>query len=471
MVLLKNENQLLPLPKGTDVALIGDFAKMPRYQGAGSSLVNPVSCENALEAIAGTGLKLHGYARGYIRNEGPNEQLIQEAVELAKQSSVVLLYAGLDEISESEGMDRTHMKMPSGQLELIHEVCRVNPNTVVILHAGSPVEMGWEADAAAILHGYLGGQAGAGAMLELITGQACPCGKLAEAYPLKYEDTPSAAYYPAKEKGSECREALYIGYRYFDTVNKEVRYPFGYGLSYTSFQYDDLRITEKGVSFEITNTGRYDGAEIAQLYVGKEDQKIFAPKKQLKGFAKVFLKAGETKTVEISFDDKTFRYFNTKTDSWEVEGGNYEIYIAANVSDVRLSGSLQVRSSAHGADVPYTGEEGELASYYSGQVTEVSDQEFEQLYQKPLPDLKWNPKKGLDENDAICQMYYAKSLLARLVWKIITHLKEKSEKKGKPDLNILFIYNMPFRGLAKMTGGRINRRMVKWILVYVNRFQ
>lgn len=175
-------------------------------------------------------------------------------MQLAGQSSVVLLFAGLDEISESEGLDRSHMKMPDGQLELIHAVCKANPNTVVILHAGAPVEMDWETDAAAILHGYLGGQAGAGAMLDIITGSACPCGKLAETYPMKYEDTPSCSYYPAKEKGSECREALYIGYRYFDTVDKKVRYPFGFGLSYTSFAYADLKVAENGVTFALTNS-------------------------------------------------------------------------------------------------------------------------------------------------------------------------------------------------------------------------
>ena len=471
IVLLKNTNGILPLKKGANVAVIGEFADIPRYQGAGSSLVNPTFCESALEEIKKTDLNLTGYARGYVRNEKSDDKLIAEAVELAKKTDVVLLYVGLDEISESEGLDRKHMRMPEGQTRLIDEICRANSNTVVILHAGSPVEMKWEPAACAILHGYLGGQAGASAMLDIITGQACPGGKLAETYPYAYEDTPSAAYYPAKEKGSECREGLYMGYRYYDTVNKAVRYPFGYGLSYTAFSYDDLKITRDGISFELTNTGYYDGAEVCQLYIGKKNQKIFAPARQLKGFAKVFLKAGETKRVSIGFDDKSFRYYNTKTSSWEIEGGSYEIYVGASVSDIRLTGSINIEASEHGMDNPYENHGKELRDYFSGHIENVPDSEFEQIYGSPLPDLSWDKSKGLDANDAICQMYYARSLIARLVWKIMTHTKEKSEKKGKPNLNILFIYNMPFRGLAKMTGGAINSQMVKIIVACVNRFR
>ena len=468
IVLLKNDDKILPLKSGTSVAVIGEFAETPRYQGAGSSLVNPTACENALEEIKKYDLKVEGYAKGYVRNEKADDALIDEAVKLAEKADIVLLYAGLDEISESEGLDRKHMKMPEGQQKLIEAVLKANKNTVVLLHAGSPIEMDWEKDAKAILHGYLGGQAGASAMLDIVTGKFTPSGKLAETYPLRYEDTPSLNYYPAKEKGSECREGLYIGYRYYDTVNKAVRYPFGYGLSYTSFKYDNLEVTDKGVSFDLTNVGDYDGAEIAQMYIGKKDQKIFAPKKQLKGFKKVFLKVGETKKVEISFDDKSFRYFNVKTNSWEIEGGAYEVYIGANVSDIKLSGSVNVKASSHGTDNPYDCEK--LKDYYSGNIENVPDSEYEVLYGKKLPDLNWDKSKGLDANDAICQMYYARSALARLVWKILTKKKVESEKAGKPDLNILFIYNMPFRAIAKMTGGKVNSGMVKAIVAIVNRF-
>jgi beta-glucosidase len=468
VVLLQNKDNILPLAPGTGVALIGEFAKVPRYQGAGSSLVNPTFCDDAVSLIESTGLKFEGYARGYIRNEKPDAKLIQEAVELAKNVQVVLLYVGLDEVSESEGLDREHMHMPQGQLELIEAVCAANKDTVVVLQAGSSIEMPWADRAAAILHGYLGGQAGAGALLDIITGKVCPSGKLAETYPYQYADTPSAPYYPAKEKGSECREGLYIGYRYFDTVGKAVRYPFGYGLSYTGFSYDNLRITEQGVTFDLTNTGNFDGAEVAQLYVGKSDRKIFAPKKQLKGFQKVFLKKNETKTVTIAFDDKTFRYYNTAASSWETEGGQYEIYVAANVSDVRLSGSIDVAASSGAFVDPYAGKS--LPSYETGMVTAVSDKEYEQLYGKPLPNLNWDKSKGLDVNDALCQMYYARSFIARAVWKKMTSIKEKSEREGKPNLNILFIYNMPFRGISKMTGGKVSMRMVRFLLGCVNRW-
>jgi beta-glucosidase len=468
-VLLKNDNNILPLETGTEIAVIGEFADIPRYQGAGSSLVNPTYCDSTLGIIGDWGLKVAGYARGYIRNEKPDKALIDEAVELASKVPVVLLYAGLDEISESEGLDREHMRMPQGQLELIEAVCAVNPCTVVILQAGSPIEMPWEEKAAAILHGYLCGQAGAGAMLDIVTGKICPGGKLAETYPLKYEDTPSYAYYPAKEKGSECREGLYIGYRYFDTVGMKVRYPFGYGLSYTEFSYSNLAIYDDCVSFNITNTGKYDGAEIAQLYIGKKDQTIFAPKKQLKGFKKVFIKAGETKNVTIKLDDKAFRYYNVATASWEVEGGQYEVYVGASVLDIRLTGTVNVKASKNAEVNPY--KDAVLPSYYSGKVTNVSDKEYETLYGEKLPDLHWDKDKGLDVNDAICQMYYARSFIARKVWKVLTKKKEESEREGKPNLNILFIYNMPFRGISKMTGGKVSMGTVRFIVGCVNRWK
>lgn len=465
IVLLKNEHHILPLSSEKTVAVIGDFAKTPRYQGAGSSLVNPTKeAENMLDLMASYPVSYLDYARGYVRNKKADEKLMMEAVELAKKADVVLLCVGLDEISESEGLDRTHMRMPQAQVALIERVAAVNKNVVVVMSAGSSVEMPWADQVAAIVHGYLGGQAGASAMLDVLTGAVCPSGKLNETYAYALEDVASTSYYPAIERSSEYREALYMGYRYFDTVEKKVRFPFGYGLSYTTFTYRDLSVDADGVTFTITNIGDCDGAEIAQMYVGHDRSALFGPKKELKGFVKVFLKKGESKRVTIAFDDKTFRYFNVKTNTWEVEGGEYQIYVGANATDIRLQGQVQKESS--GAELPYDMEK--LPSYASGNVKAVSDEEYRYLYGRELPPAKWDTSGKLDKNDAICQMYYAKSYLARFICFILRSIKKASEKKGKPNLNILFIYNMPFRGLSKMTGGAMNEGMIDGLVEMVN---
>lgn len=464
IVLLKNDEKLLPLEKGAKVAVIGDFAQKPRYQGAGSSVVNPTKLVSTLDVIKDFDLDMIGFAAGYVRTGEANDEMKAEAVNLAKDAETVLLYVGLDEVSEAEGLDRSNMKLGKNQEDLIKALLEVNQNIVVVLSAGSPIEMPWAEKVPAIIHGYLSGQAGAGAMLKAITGQINPNGKLAESYPFKYEDTPAYNYFPSKERSSEYREGLYVGYRYYTTAKVPVRYPFGYGLSYTSFTYSEMSATDKAVTFTIQNTGERDGAEVAQVYVSAKDGEVFRPALELKGFAKVFLKAGEKKTVTVSLDDKAFRYFNVKTNKWEVEGGDYEILVGASCMDIRLSKVVSVKGSS-GAN-PY--DKVKLADYYRGNVLNVTDAEFEELLGHAIPEGNWRTDGLLDVNDAICQMYYAKSWPARLVWKIMTNIKNKSEAKGKADLNILFIYNMPFRGIGKMTGGMCSQEMVGGIMKIVN---
>lgn len=464
IVLLKNDEKLLPLEKGAKVAVIGDFAQKPRYQGAGSSVVNPTKLVSTLDVIKDFDLDMIGFAAGYVRTGEANDEMKAEAVNLAKDAETVLLYVGFDEVSEAEGLDRSNMKLGKNQEDLIKALLEVNQNIVVVLSAGSPIEMPWAEKVPAIIHGYLSGQAGAGAMLKAITGQINPNGKLAESYPFKYEDTPAYNYFPSKERSSEYREGLYVGYRYYTTAKVPVRYPFGYGLSYTSFTYSEMSATDKAVTFTIQNTGERDGAEVAQVYVSAKDGEVFRPALELKGFAKVFLKAGEKKTVTVSLDDKAFRYFNVKTNKWEVEGGDYEILVGASCMDIRLSKVVSVKGSS-GAN-PY--DKVKLADYYRGNVLNVTDAEFEELLGHAIPEGNWRTDGLLDVNDAICQMYYAKSWPARLVWKIMTNIKNKSEAKGKADLNILFIYNMPFRGIGKMTGGMCSQEMVGGIMKIVN---
>ena len=460
IVLLENDG-ILPLKAGTKTAVIGDFAVSPRYQGAGSSLVNPTKLDNLKDALQTVGVNVTGFAKGFSRTDpAPDQKLIEEATAIARDAEVVLLCVGLDEIMESEGMDRLHMELSKGQQTLIDAVAAANRNVILVLSGGAPFVMPESRKYRAAIHGYLGGQAGASAMAEAILGKINPSGKLNETWPEKLKDNPSYPYYPSKERTSEYRESLYVGYRYYDTVGKPACYPFGYGLSYTTFAYSDIHADSNGVTFTLTNTGNVDGAEVAQVYVSCKDGQIFRPNKELKGFAKVFLKAGESKQVTIPLDDKAFRYFNVKTDRWEIESANYVICVASNASDVQLTETIWMEGTD--APKPY----GNLPSYQTGHIENIPDEEYASLLGRPIPDGSWSGE--LTRNDAICQLYYAKSAPARFVYKVLTKLKEKSEAKGKPDLNILFIYNMPFRAIGKMAGGMVSDKMVDDIVFLVN---
>lgn len=461
-VLLKNAEHILPLKAGCKVAVMGDFAVDPRYQGAGSSMVKPTLLETFEKSIADYDLQVIGMSRGYRRTGEADEILKMEALDLAAGADVVLYCFGLDEISESEGLDRTHMRIPQNQIELLQSIMQVNENIVGIISAGASVEMPWQTNCKGILHGYLSGQAGAGAMLDILMGKVNPSGRLAESYPMEYEDTPAVRHFPGMERNAEYRESIYVGYRYYDTNKIRVQYPFGFGLSYTEFTFSDMKTDRQGVSLTVTNSGDRDGGEVVQMYVGLKNAIVFRPEKELKGFSKVYLKAGESQKVHIPFDDKTFRYWNIKTNHWEVEMGTYRIMVGANVSDIRLEAELEMEGTT--SEYPY--HPARLPGYYTGMVQQISDQEFETLLGHPVPDGKWTG--NLTSNDAICQMYYAKSALARFLYNRLSSMKMKSQEKGKPDLNILFIYNMPFRALAKMTAGAVSMHMVDGIVEVVN---
>ena len=462
MVLLKNEASILPLDRNKKLAIIGDFAFAPRYQGAGSSMVNPTK----IEAVAGIArdykLNILGMTRGYKRDGDVDEAEKKAALDLAEKADIVIFCFGLNEISESEGLDRTHMRIPQNQIELLQDISKVNENVVGILSAGSAMEMPWQSCCKAILNGYLNGQAGASATLDILTGAVNPSGRLAETYPIAYEHTPSFRYYPSSERTSEYRESIFVGYRYYDTSKVRVQYPFGFGLSYTEFTYSGLKVDDSGAELTVSNTGDRDGAEVVQMYVGLPNAIVFRPEKELKGFAKVFLKAGESRKVKIPFDDKTFRYWNVKTESWEVETGTYNVMIGSSVADIRLVGTIERTGSNIG--MPYN--PALLPYYYTGLVQKISDEEYETLLGHKIPGGEWSGQLGV--NDAICQMYYAKSRLARFVYKVLTDKKKKSEQTGKPDLNVLFIYNMPLRAIAKMTNGMVGMDMVHGMVEIVN---
>ena len=462
VVLLKNEDDLLPLKPGQSVALIGDFAQTPRYQGAGSSSVNATRVDNLKDAAEADDITLAGFCAGYERSGTPNPAFVEEAAALARKADVVVLCMGLDESSESEGLDRSHICIPENQKQLLEAVAQANENLVVVLSAGSVVETGWVSRCKAVLHAYLSGQAGAGAIMDVLTGRVNPSGKLAETLPLTYEDTPAARYFPGKQQNVEYREGLYIGYRYYETAHVPVRYPFGYGLNYTTFAYSDLKADADKVTFTITNTGSRAGAEIAQLYVAKADAAVFRPEKELKGFAKVFLQAGECKTVTIPLDDKAFRYWNVKTDRWETEGGSYQLLVGASVQDIRLRAEVPVQGT--GAPDPYAGKA--VQCYRTADIKNVPDAAFEALLGHAIPE----DKPHIDQTMTLGELNHSRSPLCWLAWAVLHTLLKRSSREGTPDLNLLFQYNMPVRALAQMTGGMVGQETVDGIVMEAKGF-
>lgn len=360
-VLVKNEG-LLPASIFKTAAVIGAFAETPRYQGSGSSRITPHMLDCAVREFTKAGLKFE-YAPGYgLDDAEPNEELIAEACRAAQGKDIVYIFAGLPDSFESEGFDRENIDMPRAQTELIRRVARVNPNIAVILSCGSVVDLSWEDSAKAVLISYLGGQAGAGAAVDILLGRVSPCGKLAETWPYKLEDVPSNANFPGKGKTVEYREGLFVGYRYFDTAGVEPRYPFGHGLSYTKFEITDMLLSDRRasddgeitVSCVVTNTGAMAGAEIVQLYIAAHDGLVYRPAKELKGFEKVRLDPGESKRIWFKLGGRDFAYYNAREKSWCVESGKYEICVGVSSRDIRARGVVDIISGSaaeHNPDV------------------------------------------------------------------------------------------------------------------------
>ena len=448
-VLLKNEDRILPLNKQQKIAVIGDFAGNPRYQGAGSSKINPTKLDCGLDALKAIGANVTGFAPGFRRGGKKDAMLIRQACNLAENANIVLLWLGLDEGGEAEGVDRPDMKLPENQTALLNALVEVNPNIVVVLSCGCAVEMDWDSKAKAVIHGYLGGQAGALAMAKLLTGEATPCGKLSETVPMCYEDVSSAPYYPGVEATSEYREGIYVGYRYFDTAKREVKYPFGYGLSYTEFEYSDLSITEDAVRFTVRNIGSVCGEEVAQLYIHAATNGMFRPEQELKGFAKVSLNPGEEKQVTIALNDRSFAVWSILENDWIVESGSYELRIGASSRDIRLTAEVQKAGSVAN---PYAGDV--FAPYYSGEVQKISDESFAALLGHAIPPAKWDRNAPIGFNDTISQGEYLEGGIGKGIYNLIAFVRNVLMALEKKELgnNVMFVMNLPWRGVARMSG-------------------
>jgi len=460
MVLLKNDSHVLPIASGTRIALIGDFAQTPRYQGAGSSLVNPTRVIRAIDAFTDNDLiELIGYEPGFRRTGGKSTSLIRKAVALAKKAEVVIVFIGLDEAKEAEGIDRKTMELPANQLALLSAVSAIHNNVVVVSAAGGPVEMPFADNVASIIHSSLGGQGVGKAVANIITGLRTPSGKLAVSYPFTYSDVPTANYFPGQEKTAEHREGLYVGYRYYETAEVAVRYPFGFGLSYTTFSYSNIVVKEKSVTFSIKNDGDIAGEEIAQLYIQPPKGATFRPVRELKAFTKVSLQPGQTKKVTIDFDSHTFAHYHVSAKAWVIAKGEYKIEIGASVQDIRLKASLNVKGIADTQEVQ------KLTSYHSGNIKSVSNKEFETLLGRPRPIALWNRKNRLTPEDTVMQMKYSR-LLGRLLYGLLRLAQKILFVLKKPNLanNMEFIMNLPFSRIPGFAGGKISNKAIERFL-------
>jgi len=475
-VLLKNHGGILPADKKQKAAVIGEFAKTPRYQGSGSSKINPLKIDCAWDAFVAAGIEPQ-YAQGYsLKEMEPDNKLIKEAVEVSKNSDIVFIFAGLPDEYESEGFDRTTLSMPHSHNSLIEAVGEVCENVVVILFGGAPVEMPWISKVKAVLMCYLGGQSGGSAVVDLLYGDVNPSGKLAETYPLSLADTPCYNYYPETAKTVQYRESIFVGYRYYDSVQKSVLFPFGHGLSYTSFDYSNIFVSSDNiedselltVSLDVTNTGEREGKEIVQIYVTHENPTIFKAPKELKSFEKIFLMPGEKKKVTFTLDKRSFAYYNTNIRDWHVESGKYIISVGASSRDIRLTASVNVASDDKKVLIPdYRKTAPDYYNLPEGSL-KVSENEFAALLDFPLiPDRA--PRVGtFNINSTMTDI--KDTLIGKLMFKAVN--KKAGQMAGEDEeLNRMIsemINDMPLRSFAMLSNGEFTIDKIEGIVDMLN---
>ena len=441
MVLLKNEDGILPLSREDEVAFLGEFAEKPRFQGGGSSHINCFKKTSALEAAQG--LKVT-YARGYdAAADETTDALIAEAVEAARKAKVAVVFAGLPDSYESEGYDRPHMRLPECQNRLIEAVAQANANTVVVLHNGSPVEMPWLPKVKAVLEAYLGGQAVGIATVRVLYGDVNPSGHLAETFPVKLSDNPSYLFYGGEGDEADYREGVFVGYRYYDRKEQDVLFPFGHGLSYTTFAYSSLRLSAQRITDQetltatvtVTNTGSRAGKTVVQLYVGDPVSSVFRPVRELKGFEKVELQPGESKEVTFTLGKRAFAYWNTQLHDWYVESGDFTIEIGQSSRRIEVSAVVQVETTA------------QLPRHYT--------------MDSIVMDLLADPK--------------AAALIQPMMKSIMSGLNPEGDQGSdvareaiSEEMNLAMIQYMPLRGALSFCGGAIDPAMIQNMLDYLN---
>ena len=451
IVLLKNNESLLPLNNKDKVAFIGDFFNKPRYQGAGSSIVNPTKLDTVKEIINEYNLNYIGYEKGYNRFGKKNKMLFNKAIKLANNSDVIVYAMGLDEVSEAEGVDRKNIDLNNNQIELLKELSKLNKKIVVTLFSGSTIDLSFDVHCDALVHAYLLGQAGALALLDILVGKVSPSGRLSESYPNSYSDISTSFSFPEPSNISLYKESIYVGYRYLNLDVNRVRYPFGYGLSYSSFSYSDLKVLDNGVSLKVKNIGNYNASEVIQLYISKKDSKVYRTAPELKGFTKVYLEINEEKEVFIPFDEYSFRYFDVNTNKFEIEEGEYDILIGKNSLDFILKDVIYKEGTVITKELKYD---------YS---LNTLDEEFIKLLNREVDNIKIEYSKKnkihVDYNTTVFELKYAKGFLGRLFEGVIRLVVKFLMFINKPLVanNIIMgVYNNPVRALSRMSGGMIS---------------
>ena len=478
MVLLKNDDSILPLQAGQKVAVIGEMAKAPRFQGAGSSVINPTMLSNAYDELVELGVDVT-YAQGYYKSAGTKKeqktrmteaQLTEEAVNVAKNADVAIVFAGLTEDFEGEGYDRETINMPPNHNKLISDVAAANPNTIVVLAGGSVVLMPWLSEVKGLLNSGLGGQAAGAAVANILTGKVNPSGKTSETYPVSFEANPTFGNYPGGPVTSEHKESVYIGYRYYDSANEDVVFPFGYGLSYTTFEYSDIKLSADSikdtdtltVSFKVKNTGEVAGAEIAQVYVADKESTIFRPTKELKGYKKVFLNAGEEKEVSVELSKRAFAFYNVNINDWCVESGDFDIMVCASSRDVKLTATVNVEAPA--CEIP---DYRATAPAYYNDVKNITCDDFAAVYGE-LPNPQIDTSKRIDKYSCLNDARHTKwgGRLCRLISKVMSGMGSAENGDGK--MLAAMATQIPVRNFVQMSMGAFSEYQAEGLLMMLN---
>lgn len=469
-VLLKNEENILPLNKEENIALIGALAKESRYQGAGSSKIIPQNLVSIYDAFVRNNAKFE-YADGYTIKDETDAKLTENALSLAKNADKVVLVLGLTNDFEGEGYDRDHIYLPNNQIELLHNLFKVNQNIVVVLETGAVVSMKkWISEPKAILNMYLGGEAVGEATYDLLYGIANPSGKLAETFPVSLDNYIVSKYFPMGPINVQYRESIFVGYRYYDTAKVDVQFPFGFGLSYTTFDYSNLNVTlgEDGksatVTFDITNTGTRRGKEVAEVYIKQFDSVIFKADKELKGFEKVDLMPNETKTVTIELDERAFSYYNVNIKDWSIEKGNYQILVGASSRDIKLTYDF----SLEGDGVEPIDYRDSANCYYNiDKVDEIPVNEFAVLYGEEIPDGTPNKKGQYHLNSTLGEV--TDSWFGNLLRRVMLFGAKIISKGTENETMVLkSLPLMPFRNFVQFSGGMLTHESANGIVKMVN---
>ncbi len=485
-VLLKNDDACLPLSRSARIAVIGDLARHMRYQGSGSSLIHPSRVDHPLDAFKAAGVDVR-YAQGYQRStDAVDEELVAEACQAAKNVEVAVVFVGLTEIAESESFDREHMRLPTNQNVLLERLAQVQPHLIVVLFGGSPVEMPWIDLVKGVLHMYLPGQAGGGAVVDLLFGEANPSGKLAETYPMRYEDTASARWFPGSRHTVEYRESIFVGYRYFDTAQQNVLFPFGHGLSYTTFAYEQMALSAHeltdGDTLEViatvTNTGPRAGEEVMQLYVYDVESSVFKAEKELMAFRKVGLQPGETATVTFTLDRRAFAYYDVGAHDWVVEPGDYHILVGTSSRDIRLRDTVRVLApvrTGNITDEDETAEDARVADYarLAANKGAISAAAFQALYgathagQTPPTHTTFTVNSTLEDikGTLIGSILYrnAVSRSSR-----VTVDADPERQRASRKMTLRTMAELPLRSLGAFSGTIVTRNMAEGFAMLAN---